>query len=100
MAGPSGHPETLTNQLHSDKYVVGGSRSKARGGESGRRLLGGGAPAPPPPASAAATHNGGGRPPFMILPDSQFHLTWIQVRVVVALYIVWVTPVRVVSALP
>lgn len=91
---PASSTETFTNHLvHGAKDgACGGGTNKVRG-ESGR-LLGAtaAATATPTAATSSSSHN----KPFIIMPDSQFHLTWIQVRVVVALYIVWVTPVRVV----
>lgn len=97
MAAPSGPETTFTNELHSAprKDAAGadsrGNKARGGGGESGRRLLGPAAATATTTTSAAAANN------KMIMPDSQFHLTWIQVRVVVALYIIWITPVRVVS---
>ena len=33
----------------------------------------------------------------VILPDSRFRKVWINIQLFVVLYIIWVTPVRVVS---
>ena len=37
------------------------------------------------------------RPKWVLLPDSLFRKIWVQLQLVIALYIIWVTPIRVVG---
>lgn len=41
-----------------------------------------------------------GPPRWVVLPDSLFRTRWIQCQLVIAMYIIWVTPVRVGFDLP
>jgi hypothetical protein len=41
-----------------------------------------------------------GPPRWVVLPDSSFRTRWIQCQLVIAMYIIWVTPVRVGFDLP
>ncbi|GBG00035.1 voltage-gated ion channel [Raphidocelis subcapitata] len=69
----------------------------AAGREAGAQAAG--------PSAACAARNarrdGGGRVPgYIMLPDGQARSVWMQLQLAVAMYIIWVTPIRVGFNLP
>lgn len=68
---------------------------------AGSRQRAASSPRPPPKKQRAQGPRAARRqskvPPYIMLPDGQARGVWIQLQLVVAMYIIWVTPIRVVS---